>query len=202
MDPQSSSNVLLTGLRIDTGDDCVAVSAGKDLQGRDIGIATFNVTVSDSAFFRGHGASVGSGTASNVSNVVFRNITMDWTRYGPRVKTQRGRGGYVTDILFENMTISNLESHAIQVNMDYNQGIKPTNTSATPHFANITIRNVRGTGLKSPGQLVGLPEAPIEGMVLTDVSLVGTGNLTWHCADVAGTFSNVQPSLAGCLQSP
>lgn len=210
VDPQSSSNVLISGMHIDTGDDCVAVSAGKDLQGRLVGIPAHNVTVENSLFFHGHGASVGSGTAGNVSAVTFRNISMMGTGYGIRVKTQRGRGGLVSGIMFENMTLTAIEGNALQINMNYHAGLKPTNASATPHFANITIRDVVGTQLKVAGQIVGLPEAPVEGMTVDNVRLSAASataadsadgsSFGFKCSYAHGTFSNVVPSLDGCLE--
>lgn len=40
-----------------------------------------------------HGLSIGSEMSAGVRNVTFQNITMNGSGAGPRIKSQRGRGG-------------------------------------------------------------------------------------------------------------
>src|SRR5262249_8943280 len=42
-------------------------------------------------------------------------------------------------------------------------------TDTTPHYKNITIRNLTATSSQDAGFIVGLPESPIEGVLLENV---------------------------------
>lgn len=150
-------NVLLQRLTIDNGDDSIAISAGKDLQGRILGYETRNVTVRDCVFRHGHGLSIGSGTAANVTDVLFTNITMIGTNAGPRIKSQRGRGGVVSNVVYENIVLVDTVTFGITVDLYYTHGIPPTNASATPACRDVLFRNISGTGVASAGRFVGLP---------------------------------------------
>src|SRR6185312_13747778 len=61
IDPSVSRRVLIAQCRIDTGDDCIAVKAGKKGFG-----PVEDVLVTDCAFVHGHGCSIGSDTGSGV----------------------------------------------------------------------------------------------------------------------------------------
>ena len=88
-----------------TGDDCIAVKSGKNLDGRLVGIPTNNVTIRNMIFGQGHGISLGSEMSGNITNVHFHNLTQDGTENGVRVKSCPGRGGVIRDILYEDMVI-------------------------------------------------------------------------------------------------
>ena len=46
-----------------TGDDCIAIKAGRDWSGRQVNISTQNVLAERNAFLKGHGVSIGSETS-------------------------------------------------------------------------------------------------------------------------------------------
>jgi len=59
-------------------------------------------------------------------------------------------------------------------------------TRLTPHFHDITIENVTATGSKSAGAIVGLPEAPVTGVILRHVHISADHGMTIGYADVTG----------------
>ena len=86
--------------------------------------------------------------SGGVRNVTFENIVM-----GPRhvpftegplihLKSQRGRGGYIRDIHFRNITMLGETNQAILVSMHYSNKIGPTNKTATPQFSDIFFDGV------------------------------------------------------------
>ena len=103
IDPDSCSNVLVQDCYVSTGDDCIAIKSGKDADGRAVGIPTNNVTIRNMRFGKGHGISIGYEMSGNVTNVIFENFAMDSTERGPRVKSQRGRGGLVANITYKDI---------------------------------------------------------------------------------------------------
>ncbi|MFA6682626.1 MAG: glycosyl hydrolase family 28 protein, partial [Sphaerochaeta sp.] len=104
----------------------------------------------------------------NVSDCFF-----DGTDRGVRIKTRRGRGGRITNLVFSDITMQD-NLCPLTLNMYYRCGsddvtdfsleklsISPT----TPSLSDITLRNCTATGSRSSvGFIVGLPEQPITGL--------------------------------------
>ena len=67
-------------------------------------------------------------------------------------------------------------------------------TRLTPRLHNITIENVTATGSRWAGVIVGLPEAPITGVVLRNVRISAQHGLTIRYADVTGAGVVVEAS--------
>jgi len=57
-------------------------------------------------------------------------------------------------------------------------------TRLTPHFHNIVLENVTATGGEMAGAIVGLPEAPVDDVVLRNVTLSGKTGLSIGYANV------------------
>jgi polygalacturonase len=137
---------------------------------------------------------LGSETSGSIRNVVASNIICQGTRMGIDIKSQRGRGGVVEDILFDNWTMDNI-GRAINVSEYYQmQGEVPPPpeplSSRTPVFRNIIMSNMvinhsqNGTlGPRSPQpqaatiNIAGLEEAPITGLRIGNVVASGMGGL-------------------------
>jgi polygalacturonase len=107
----------------------------------------------------------GSEQSGGVRNVTFENIVMG-PRHAPytegpliHLKSQRGRGGYIRDVTFRNITMLGETHQAILVSMHYSNNIGPTNQTATPHFSDIVFDGVHIDTAESPGGFVGLPGA-------------------------------------------
>ncbi|SCX39407.1 polygalacturonase [Kosakonia sacchari] len=96
IDPISSQNILIAHSFIRTGDDNVAIKAGA-------GGATRHVVLVDNHFYWGHGMSIGSETLGGVSDIRVRDLTLDGTTSGLRIKSDISRGGVVSDVRYENV---------------------------------------------------------------------------------------------------
>lgn len=190
IDPFSSSNVTISHVFMDVGDDNIAIKSGAaDSPGPDE--ASRNITISDCTFLHGHGVSVGSEIAGGAQNILAQRIHFDGTDNGIRVKANRDRGADVSHITFRDMDMKNVKN-AIIVS-EYYPSILPKGevapapiTRLTPHFHDITIENVTATDSKSAGAIVGLPEAPVIGIVLRNVHITAEHGLTIGYADVSG----------------
>ena len=172
IDPSVCRNVTITKCLIDVGDDNVAVKSGKRLDGREF--ACENLTVTDCTFKHGHGMSIGSETVGGVKNVVVRRCSFENTDNGIRIKSDRTRGGTVDGLLCEDITMKEVRG-AITITSYYPK-IPATDTpqpvkATTPHYRNITLRNIKGTSSQAAGVIVGLPESPIESVLLENVTL-------------------------------
>lgn len=178
-DPDSSWNVYIEGNTFSTGDDCIAIKAGKDWSGRKVNISTQNVLVERNIFKLGHGVSIGSETSGWVRNITIRDSVLDGTNLAVRIKSMRGRGGGVEDVLYENLSGSTVSG--IQLTLKYKKGTPPTNVTATPTFRRITVRNVTIRVDESALDCEGLDDSNIEGVVFEGVTMTGKGAKSQEC---------------------
>jgi polygalacturonase len=130
--------------------------------------------VTDCTFKHGHGMSIGSETVGGVRNVHVKNCTFEDTDNGIRIKSDRARGGRVENILYEDIKMTNVRG-AILFSCYYpkvplKDETKPV-TDTTPHYSGIVVRNLSGTSTLGAGIIAGLPESPIEGVTLENVSI-------------------------------
>ncbi|MBX3433001.1 MAG: glycoside hydrolase family 28 protein [Pirellulales bacterium] len=172
IDPSMCVDVVVRRCLIDVGDDNIAVKSGKRADGREF--AAHGLTVTDCTFKHGHGMSIGSETIGGVKDVVVRDCTFENTDNGIRIKSDRKRGGTVENLLCENITMKNVAG-AITITSYYPK-IPATDkpqpvTGTTPKYRNITIRNLTATSTKDAGFLVGLPESPLENVLLENVRI-------------------------------
>lgn len=186
IDPAASRGVLITGCTFDTGDDCIAIKSGRPDS------PVEDVLVEKCRFLRGHGMSVGSETNGGLRNLVVRDCVFDGTDAGIRLKSPRGRGGVVENCTYENLTMRNV-GVAIYITSYYPERLMPKPGATvsepsirdpnTPSWRNITIRNITARDCrKSAGIIVALPEEPLDGLLLENVSIDAPLGLRIACA--------------------
>lgn len=170
IDPTSSSNVLIRRCFIDVGDDNVSFKSNPSEGPLE------NVLVTDCTFKHGHGASVGSNIGGGIRNITVEHCTFEGTDNAIRIKSRRDRGGLVENITYRNITMKNVGT-AILINLFYfdEAGAKAHQaqpiTATTPIVRNVQIINVTVEGAKRAGEIIGLPEAPIAGVLLDNVHI-------------------------------
>jgi polygalacturonase len=176
IDPSMCVNVTVRNCVLDVGDDNIAVKSGKRADGREF--AALGLLVENCTFKHGHGMSIGSEVVGGVKDVTVRNCTFENTENGIRIKSDRKRGGTVENLLCENISMKNVAG-AITITSYYPK-IPATDeaqdvTETTPRYRNITIRNLTATSTKDAGVIVGLPESPVEVVLLENVSIQAKG---------------------------
>ena len=190
VDPFSSSNVHIDHLLADVGDDDIAIksgaigSPGPDDPSRDI-------TITDCTFLHGHGLSVGSEIAGGAQDIRAERIHFVGTDNGIRVKANRDRGNDVSHLTFRDIDMKDVKN-ALIISEYYPKILPPDGETAqpitrlTPHFHDIELDNVTATGSASAGAIVGLPEAPVTGVILKNVKIDAVHGLTIGYAEVSG----------------
>jgi len=196
IDPFSSSHVVIDHVYADVGDDDVAIksgpinSPGPDDPSRDI-------TITDCTFMHGHGLSIGSEVAGGAQNIRAERIHFEDTDNGIRIKANRDRGNDVSHFVFRDIEMKNVKN-ALIISAYYPKVMPPEEeapqpvTRLTPHFHDIVLENVTATGSESAGVIVGLPEAPVLGVVLRNVKIAARTGLTIGNAEVTGEGVVVQ----------
>lgn len=174
INPDSCKNTLIEDCYFETGDDCVAIKSGINEDGRRVNKATENLVVRNCESKEGHGGVViGSETSGGIKNVHVHNCTFNGGDRGIRLKSMRGRGGCVENILFEDIEINNLRHQGIILNMYYDMTTIEPRGELPPLFKNITIRNIKGKNINQPIILRGLPEKKMKNVTLENIKLNG-----------------------------
>lgn len=190
-DPESCDRVLITGCTFDTGDDCIAIKAGKNADGRRVNVPCQNIVIQQCEFFDGHGAiTIGSEMTGGVRNVYARDNRCDSKNLneGIRLKTNSMRGGFITDVHVRDLTIEEVQDAVLIVDFFYGEG---PGHGFNPTVKNITLENVRVGTATYPLYAVGYADDHISDISLTNV-LVDTAarsSVSKYTDNV--TFTNV-----------
>lgn len=172
LNPDSCRNVLIEGCTFETGDDCIAVNSGLNEDGWRINRPCENIEIRNCTMNGGHGAIViGSAMSGGVRNVYAHDCKIKNTMQGIRIKSMRGRGGYVDGVKMENIKINNVSDQAIQITMFYEFTTVEPRTKEPSEFKNIEIRNIRGKGAKTAIQIKGVPENNPQNIEIKNVNL-------------------------------
>lgn len=134
IDPGASQDVTIAQSYIRTGDDNVAIKAGKG--------ATRHVSILDSHFYAGHGLSIGSETNAGVSELLVRGASFDGTTAGLRIKSDASRGGLVQHVRYEDVCM-----RGVKRPIEFDTRYDPRATGfSIPVYRDITLRQVRADG--------------------------------------------------------
>ncbi len=181
LNPDSCKNVLIENCFFSTGDDCIAINSGMNEDGWRVNRPCENIIIRNCEMKEGHGAIViGSGMSGGVKNVYVNNCKISGGMQGIRLKSMRGRGGYVDNVMFENISIDNVSDQAIQINMFYEFTTVEPKSQTPSSFKNIFIKNIRGVNKKDCEaiKIVGLPEHKLENIHLSDIRISAKYSLT------------------------
>jgi hypothetical protein len=113
------------------------------------------------------------------------------------VKANRDRGNDVSHLFFRDIDMKDVRN-ALIISEYYPKVLPPATETAqpitrlTPRFHDIVLENVTATGSQSAGAIVGLPEAPVAGVVLKNVKISAKTGLTIAYAEVTGEHATVQ----------
>ncbi len=175
----SGQHVLVEDCDVSVGDDDFTCGGG-----------TSDVLIRHCTYGYGHGVSIGSPTNGGVSDLTVEDCTFTNTECGIRVKSGRGRGGTVQRLTYRNLQMTNVgipiliyasyeateKQHRDLTNLTpaiaASYPSKPLG-ERTPVFKDITFSNVTATTAKGSraGLIWGLPEAPVTGVTLQNVSI-------------------------------
>jgi len=185
IDPTASTDVLIRNCDLDEGDDNVAMKA--------LGGPCSNIWIENVHSKHGHGISIGSETYGGVHDVTVQNCTFDGGDNGIRIKSARDRGNQLYNFSFSNITMDNV-TNPIVIDMYYSGGHtrqeQPV-TPTTPFLKNVQISNVTIKNSRNAGRILGLPEAPATGIVLSHVTIDAMTGMTVQ--DVKGcVFDDVK----------
>jgi polygalacturonase len=112
-DPESCDTVLVEGCQFNTGDDCIAIKAGKNLDTQ-YGPSQ-NIVIQKCTMQSGHGAvTLGSEMAAGIQNVYAQDLVFENRNWATnplntaiRLKTNMNRGGFLRNFYVRKVSIPN-----------------------------------------------------------------------------------------------
>jgi hypothetical protein len=186
------TNALVQNCSISDGDDNIALGSSSG--------PSAGILVTNCAFGYGHGVSIGSYTSGGVSNLTVFNCTFNNTANGIRMKSDNDRGGVTQNLLYANITMTNVDLPLIIYSYyeEYGtpNGITPAIAAAqsvpanppatTPIWRDITISNLSAIGGSGyiAGIIWGRTEMPVTNVTLCRVTISASKTLDIY--NVAG----------------
>lgn len=166
-DISTTNDTLLTNCTVLNQDDCVAVTSGN------------NITVSGMTCDGGHGLSIGSvggKSDNNVTNVLFAESSVRNSQNGARIKSNYNTTGYIANVTYENIAVSNISVYGIDVQEDYLNGGPTGVPSGGVLIEKLLFKNVTGTCSAAGADYYVLCGGGSCGdFVFEDVAIVGGG---------------------------
>lgn len=166
-DPESTSNVLIEDCIFRTGDDAIAIKAGRDADGRTIGRPSKNIVIRDCLFYsKCNGLCIGSEMSGGVENVYMDNIRIGTVKNALYFKSNRDRGGYIRNIEVSNIMIERSKGAILRFETNY-FGFR--GGQYTSQYENFHIRNVTAQYSDNYAIFIdGYEEKPIKDIEIED----------------------------------
>ncbi|XP_019160879.1 PREDICTED: probable polygalacturonase At1g80170 [Ipomoea nil] len=191
-----STNVVLQGCKIGTGDDCVSiVNASSGIKMKKIYCGP------------GHGISIGSLGKDNsvgiVTKVVLDTAFLHGTTNGLRIKTWQGGSGYVRGVRFQNVRMEDV-SNPIIIDQFYCDSPKSCeNQTSAVEISEVIYKNITGTSKSQKAMKFACSDSvPCTQIVLDNINLdAQDGTAEVYCNSATGIgYGLIHPS-AECLSS-
>jgi len=168
VDPECCTDMLVENCTFSTGDDCMAIKSGRNVDGRRVNVPTANLIIRNCNMKDGHGGvSIGSEASGGVRNVFVENCQMSSPNLerALRIKTNSYRGGAIENIYFQDVTVGQVKEAVIEIDFYYEEG---EGGPFKPIVSNVVVSNVTCQKSKYGIYLRGYKNAPIRGLTMTD----------------------------------
>jgi len=186
-DPESCRDVLIKDCTFATGDDCIAIKAGRNNDGRRVGVPSENIVIQGCRMRDGHGGiTIGSEISGGVRNVFAENCTLDSANLNIaiRFKNNALRGGQLENFYFRNIQVGQVSDATVTVDFNYEEG---ANGPHSPRLRHLIIDNLKSGKSKHALDLQGLTNAHVNDVQLTNCTFdnVSEGNIVKYVDDLS-----------------
>lgn len=135
--------------------------------------------------------------SGGVANITVENVHVWNSRRGVRIKTAPGRGGYIRNISYRNVTIDN-SLFGIVIETEYNEHPdKDFDPAAIPTIETVSFAGIYGEKVRLPVRIQGSEDIPIQDVSFQNVSLklYKRKDHVFQCAYVQGrVFGSIFPA--------
>ncbi|KAG9156969.1 hypothetical protein Leryth_009009 [Lithospermum erythrorhizon] len=196
--PDSSEHVCIENSNISTSYDAIALKSGWDEYGiaYDKPVTNVHIRGVHLQSIIGSGIAFGSEMSGGISNVLVEDFQVLDSFIGVELKTSRGRGGYIKDIVISKASMENVQQAIKATGLIGTHPDDKYDLSALPSVSDITFKDIVGTGITTVGNFTGISESPFTCIRLSNIlfSITFDDSYTsWLCSGVSGSSSNVSP---------
>ncbi|RWR76482.1 Glycoside hydrolase [Cinnamomum micranthum f. kanehirae] len=204
--PDSCSDVCIEACHISVGYDAIALKSGWDEYGIAYNRSTSNVHINRVNLQSSAGSALafGSEMSGGISIIYAEQLHIFNSFSGIKIKTTRGRGGYIKDIVISDIVMENVHVALELTGQCEDHPDDHFDPDAFPIISGITLKNMIGSNITLAGNLIGIHQAPFTAICLSDISLSVTSepSSSWVCSDVFGFSKSVFPEPCSDLQAP
>ncbi|HEX3646269.1 MAG TPA: glycoside hydrolase family 28 protein [Vicinamibacterales bacterium] len=181
-DPESCRDVLISNCFFDTGDDCIAIKAGRNADGRRVTVPSENIVIQKCHMRNGHGGiTIGSEASAGVRNVFAEDCRLDSPRLeiAVRIKNNAMRGNVIENVFARRLDIGQVAQAVLGIDFYYEEGDKG---GFTPTVRRVALVHVKATKAAYALHLRGFASAPIRDVSLVDCQFGGVAqaNIVEH----------------------
>ncbi|PQQ14372.1 putative polygalacturonase isoform X1 [Prunus yedoensis var. nudiflora] len=202
--PDSSENVCIENCNISMGHDAIVLKSGWDEYGIAYGKPTKNVHIRSVNLQSslGAGLAFGSEMSGGISNILVEQLHLRNSFIGIALKTTRGRGGYMKDIIISNVEMENIHLAMEATGQSGSHPDEKFDPDELPFVKGVTFENMVGTNITLAGNFSGLDKLPFTSICLSNISFSVTWNssTSWFCSNVMGFSKEVSPKPCSNLR--
>ena len=151
----------------------------------------------------GSGLAFGSEMSGGISDILVEHIHLQDSSTGIKLKTTKGRGGYIKGILISDVELENVGLTIGATGQCRSHPDDKYDPGALPVVDGITFKDMVGTNVSIAGNFSGIYESPFTSICLFNISLSITSNSSkpWLCSNVFGSSECVSPEPCPNLQT-
>jgi polygalacturonase len=175
-DPEMTQNVLVENCVFDQGDDAIAVKSGRDHEAWRLATPSKNIVIRNCEVKNGHQLlAIGSELSGGIENIYMQNCSVvpDAKMFHlVFVKTNERRGGFVKNIIVENVNAGNMSEGILGIETDvlYQwRNLMPTYDKVLTPISDIKLKNISAGKVKFVSRILGNKEMPIKNVSLKNV---------------------------------
>lgn len=186
------------------GHDAIVLKSGWDEYGIAYGKPTKNVHIRSVNLQSslGAGLAFGSEMSGGISNILVEQLHLRNSFIGIALKTTRGRGGYMKDIIISNVEMENIHLAIEATGQSGSHPDEKFDPDELPFVKGVTFENMVGTNITFSGNFSGLDKLPFTSICLSNISFSITWNssTSWFCSNVMGFSKEVSPKPCSNLR--
>jgi len=201
LNADSCRHVVVHDCFADVGDDGFGIKSGRDEEGRRLARPSEDITYVRCHVAHAHSVcAIGSEQSGGVRHVRFLDCDGDGTDNGIRLKSTRGRGGVVEDVVASHIRLKNVGT-AIVLSLHYTPTPPEPFSARTPVFRDIHLDHITADNVARGATIEGLEESPVAAVTLSDVDLSGAKGISCiHARDVTFTHVTVAAQSAPLVE--
>ncbi len=169
------------------GDDIYTLKSGRGTDGWNVGIPCENVEIRNCKAYNaeGSGVAIGSEMSGGVRNIYAHDCEFNDTFGGMRIKSKKGRGGYVKNIEYRNIKAQKVKyGISITLKYSYDDKFAGNGLEAMPDIENIYYENYECDAPEKSIEITGVRDCHIKNISMKNIKMTNAATgICVECTD-------------------